>query len=185
MTRTATNLWDLTKKVGRQIWRKASGGKSGVGDTAGGGYRLTWLDENIATGYAPISRDDLKAVKAQGIDAIVNLCGEFCDLQDLQKDSGFEVYYLPIPDECAPDMMQIDAALDWIEQAVDRGKKILVHCRFGIGRTGTVAIAYLLRKGLSLKAAEKALRKTGARPSNYSQWRLLRTYARQQATRGR
>ncbi|MCG6909492.1 MAG: dual specificity protein phosphatase family protein [Deltaproteobacteria bacterium] len=140
------------------------------------GYQLKWITENIAVGYAPMVQTDLDALKRQGIDAIVNLCGEFCDLHEIQMDAGFDVYYFPVPDECAPDMDAMEAAFDWMDSALSRGSRLLIHCRFGVGRTGTFATAYLMRKGLDMKAATKALKHTRANPTHYCQWKMLRKY---------
>ena len=141
-------------------------------------YKLTWITENLAVGYAPMSYADLDSIKAEGINGIVNLCAEFCDLHEIQEESGFEVYYLPIQDESAPDMADMEKALVWLDEAIYLGKKILVHCRFGVGRTGTFVTSYLLRKGLGLKLASRVLKKTRANPTNFSQWRLLKKYSK-------
>ena len=142
-------------------------------------YSVTWLTGQLACGSAPMSYDDLDIIRGQGIDAIVNLCGEFCDLHQIEKDSGFEVYYLPIPDECAPDMQLMEAALDWLDEALYLKKKILIHCRHGLGRTGTFVSAYLLRRGFGLKLTEKRLKSARMSPGSFSQWRLLRRYGKQ------
>ncbi len=141
-----------------------------------GEYQLTWITNQLAVGHAPMSYAELDSLKRQGIDAIVNLCGEYCDLHEIEEKSGFEVYYLPIPDEGAPDMEQMEKALAWLDEAMYLGKKVLVHCRFGIGRTGTFVTAYLLRRGLGIKLASKKLKNTRANPASYSQWKLLRKY---------
>ena len=141
-------------------------------------YELTWITKQLAMGHAPMSYDDLDLIRVEGINAIVNLCGEFCDLHEIEESSGFEVYYLPIPDESAPDMEEMEQALAWLDEAIYLGKKILVHCRHGIGRTGTFVTSYLLRKGLGLKVAGKLLKGTRANPTNYSQWRLLKKYGK-------
>lgn len=139
-------------------------------------YELSWITENLALGHAPMSYEELNSMRSQGISGIVNLCGEFCDLHEIQEESGFEVYYLPTCDNEAPSMEELEKALDWLDEAIYLGKKVLVHCRHGIGRTGTFVTAYLLRKGFGLKLAKKKVEKTRATSSSFPQWRLLKKY---------
>lgn len=145
-------------------------------------YKVSWITKQLAVGHAPMSYDDLDEIKDSGIQAIVNLCGEFCDLHEIEAVSGFEVKYLPIADENIPKMEEMEEALEWLDEAIYLGKKVLVHCRHGIGRTGTFVTAYLLRKGLHPKLAEKKLKNTRALPSNYTQWQLLKKYGKKEKT---
>lgn len=139
-------------------------------------YRLKWVTDDVAAGHAPMSYDQLDTIRKAGIHAIVNLCGEYCDLHEIEENEGFQVFYLPIPDECAPDVEAMEKALLWMDAAIDRKEKVLVHCRFGIGRTGTFLMAHLIQKGMTLKNAEKTLKKTGALPARHCQWKMLRNY---------
>lgn len=139
-------------------------------------YTLHWITEHLALGYAPMSYDELESIRSQGIDAIINLCGEFCDLHEIEAEQGFEVYYLPTGDDEAPSMVDLERALDWLDEAIYLGKKVLVHCRHGIGRTGTFVTAYLLRKGFGMKLARKKVEKARAGFTSFPQWRLLRRY---------
>jgi len=143
-------------------------------------YTLIWITGQLAVGSAPMSYDDLASIKEQGVGAIVNLCAEFSDLHELEEQAGFEVCYLPVHDECAPDLNSMEQALQWFDEAMYLKKKILVHCRHGMGRTGTFVSAYLLRRGMGLKVAKKTLKGTLANPTNFSQWKLLKKYSRQQ-----
>ncbi|MGD8372842.1 MAG: dual specificity protein phosphatase family protein [Syntrophobacterales bacterium] len=145
-------------------------------------YLISWLTESLGLGHAPLSHGEMESMRQQGINAIVNLCGEFCNLHEIQKEYDFEVYYLPTCDNEVPSMDELEKALDWLDEALYLGKKVLVHCRFGIGRTATFVMAYLLRKGYGLKLARKRVEETRAVSSSFSQWRLLRKYHKQAGT---
>ncbi len=146
--------------------------------TAENAYPLTWVTDHLAVGGAPMSYEQLQSLKEQGITAILNLCAEFCDLHDIESAYGFEVHYLPVPDEQAPDLPALERALAWLDEAVYLGKKVLIHCRHGIGRTGTVLNAYLLRRGLGHKLAARVLRPLRSKPSNFDQWWTIRRYGK-------
>jgi hypothetical protein len=45
----------------------------------------------------------------------------------------------PIPSQ------YITQAVDWIDQMLAKGHKVLVHCRAGIGRSGSIGIAYVYK----------------------------------------
>lgn len=144
----------------------------------GQSYAVTWVTDQLAVGCAPMSHTQLESIHDQGIDAIINLCGEFCDLHDIERDAGFEVHYLPLADEEAPELVELEKALAWMDEAIYLGKKVLIHCRHGIGRTGTVLNAYLLRRGLGHKLAGKKMKKLRSKPANFAQWWTIRKYGR-------
>jgi protein-tyrosine phosphatase len=141
-------------------------------------YPLTWVTDHLGVGPAPMSYVALDSLREQGVGAILNLCGEFTDLHDIEAKQGFEVYHLPIKDEEAPDLAELEKALAWLDEAIYLGKKVLIHCRHGIGRTGTVLNAYLLRRGLGHLLAWKTLRKLRSQPANFLQWRAVRHYGK-------
>ncbi len=141
-------------------------------------YVLTWVTDHLAVGHAPMSYEQLASLREQGVNAILNLCAEFCDLHSVEAEQGFEVYYMPVPDEEAPQLEELDKALAWLDEAIYLGKKVLIHCRHGIGRTGTVLNAYLLRRGLGHKLAGKKLKGLKSKPSNFDQWWTIRKYGR-------
>lgn len=143
-------------------------------------YNIDWLTDNLAVGQAPMSYAALDRLRELGIGAILNLCAEFCDLHWIEEKAGFEVWYLPIEDEEAPDLQELEKALDWLDECLYLGKKVLVHCRFGIGRTGTVVNAYLLRKGLGHKLAGRKLKGLKSQPANFDQWWFIRKYGKRE-----
>ena len=60
---------------------------------------------------------------------------------------------LPIPDLATPTQEQMVIILNVIDQAIDEGRKVYVHCWGGIGRTGTVVGCYLVRHGMNGREA--------------------------------
>ena len=51
----------------------------------GGAQAPTWITDRLAVGGAPMSYDHLETLRAAGITAILNLCGEFCDLHEIEE----------------------------------------------------------------------------------------------------
>lgn len=142
------------------------------------GHPTTWITDHLAVGPAPMSFAALDDLRSQGVRCILNLCAEFTDLHSIEAEQGFEVYHLPIEDEEAPDLAELDKALDWLDEAIYLGKKVFIHCRHGIGRTGTVLNAYILRRGLGHRRAWLKLRRLRSQPANFRQWRMVRRYGK-------
>lgn len=136
-------------------------------------YPLKWITESLAVGYAPNSEDDLRVIQAAGIGAIVNLCAECYDLHEAQSAFGFEVNYLPVVDESVPTLEELEARIDWIQQQIEAGKRVLVHCRYGIGRTGTLVLAFLLDDGHRFSEAREMMAHTPAWPATRDQEELV------------
>ena len=106
---------------------------------------------------------DLAAIKTWGADAVVTLMEskelDLYDVRDLPgkvQDLGMTWIHLPIQDEHAP-TKQFDLAWHTEGKAlVDRlisGQRILLHCKGGLGRTGTVAAKLLIEFGYSADEA--------------------------------
>jgi protein-tyrosine phosphatase len=141
-------------------------------------YPIKWITPVIATGYAPTSHDDLDEIRRQGISVIVNMCAECYDLADIEAQAGFDVYRLFVHDMEAPDAEALDRAITWFEGHMTAGRRGLIHCRYGLGRTGTFALAYLIHTGNDLQSAITKIQATPAMPQTRLQWDFIEQYAK-------
>lgn len=82
-------------------------------------------------------------------------------LQKEKIDSpiGVEMFtWIPVEDNTAPTQAQFDLGVSAITRAIEVGKKVYVHCKFGHGRGPTMVAAYLISMGKSLEDALKFIK---------------------------
>lgn len=94
----------------------------------------------------------LPALKARGIGAIVSVCERPLEREAVQA-AGLRALHLDVVDYAAPDPDQLEEAVAFIRAARGEGLQVLVHCFAGIGRSATVACAYLVASGMDPAAA--------------------------------
>lgn len=115
---------------------------------------------------------DLEVVKAWGATAVISLMpsSELAQLNvdllgELVESHGMLWFQLPIQDQCMPsdefERLWVYAGVR-IRQLLRGGKKVLVHCRSGLGRTGLVVARLLIELGMSVPQAIEKVRE--ARP---------------------
>jgi protein tyrosine phosphatase (PTP) superfamily phosphohydrolase (DUF442 family) len=105
----------------------------------------------------------LRYLQRNGIHAVVNMRIEH---DDAIRGLAPEQYcYLPTIDDDAPSIEDLDSGVVFIDQVINSGGKVYIHCGAGVGRAPTMAAAYLISKGDTLEGALNTIRK--ARPFIY------------------
>jgi len=102
--------------------------------------------------------EDLAFLKHTGMEIVISLTTD--PLQKLAADRyDFELFHIPIADGAAPTIAQIEHFVNYLNYGLRDGKKILVHCGAGYGRTGTMFACYLVSLGATAEGAIKEMRK--------------------------
>lgn len=132
-------------------------------------YRFTWVVPDLLAGmacpgYFTELTADLDYLAAEGVAVIVTLT-EFA--LELPPNSIFRAYHLPIEDFGAPDHDQTTQFCTLVDEAEQAGRRVVVHCLAGIGRTGTLLAAYLMWR--SKLTAAQALTEVRMRRREYVQ----------------
>jgi len=102
----------------------------------------------------------LRKLKALGVTAIINM--RMHSVYSEAQYEGFHYLHLPTPDNTPPPLEVLLKGADFADTEVKNGGKVYIHCRQGLGRGPTMAIAYLLKTGLTVEDAITLIKK--ARP---------------------
>lgn len=105
---------------------------------------------------------DMKALARVGITCLVSLTETPPDT-DVMAAHGIGNLWFPIGDMQAPSVEQAGTICAEIEDKLRSNENIAVHCRAGLGRTGTILAAYLIWEGSSALDALESVRRVEPR----------------------
>lgn len=128
----------------------------------------------LCVGAAPGKKDhkwnrdldlDLKTIKKSGVNVVICLLewGEMSMLNILDYPMKSQRYgllfnHFPIRDMSIPEIDELNALIPLIVEQLARGLNILIHCRAGLGRAGTIIACCLIHFGYDAQGAIEAIR---------------------------
>jgi protein-tyrosine phosphatase/nicotinamidase-related amidase len=146
---------------------------------SGGKLRIDWVDHEVISpgsigltilpgrkDYSRSIEEDLKQLKKNGINTIIPLItdDEFyhfgvSDLVKKYEELNFNVHRLPIMDQLVCSEKEMNDIVNFLDDMIQDGKKVMIHCVGGLGRSGLVTASYLKYKGIKADDAIEVVRK--------------------------
>jgi len=109
--------------------------------------------------------DDIRLLKRAGVDVLVSALTPY-ETEDMGlleesrccQNYGLEFLSFPIEDRSVPaSFSEFDGLLNSLTDRLRKGKAVGVHCRAGIGRSSMIVASALIRDGLSVDSAFRAI----------------------------
>jgi hypothetical protein len=123
-------------------------------------------------GDEPRTRERLERLREAGVDTFIDLTevGEVADYHGLLP-RGAQYTRHPIVDTSVPSEFGAMETLQAnLAGALDSNRRVYVHCRAGIGRTGLVIGCYLSEQGLNGKASLRELNRLWRESERSKTW---------------
>jgi protein-tyrosine phosphatase len=144
------------------IWAKANGPNS-ARPRLPGIDNLAAVDNRLWRGAAP-SREGYEALASRGVKTIIDLRAESHEGVEpaMVERLGMELLRIPVRDGQAPSSEEVRKFLSAVAASDGR---VFVHCGAGVGRSGTMAAAYLVQNGEATSTEALALNLAVGPPS--------------------
>ncbi len=107
----------------------------------------SWFSEispNLYIGGALTRSEDYSWIENEGITAVLNMSREWNDDEEFFIRRNIKYLKIPVNDLSSPSIIQILYGVEYLKTHTKPGKKTLVHCAKGRGRSATVICAFLM-----------------------------------------
>ncbi len=133
-----------------------------------------WITDDLAVG-GRCSMDGAETLaREHEIGAVVDLRSEDRDDPAAWRRCGLVFLHLPTEDNAAVSLAMLDEGVAFAAEAQAAGRRLLVHCEHGVGRSAMLVLCILSARGLEPMAALRLVKQRRARvspsPAQYEGW---------------
>jgi protein-tyrosine phosphatase len=114
---------------------------------------FSWITPDLAVGGAFPRGAAASLARDHGVGAVVDVRVEECDDPEELAACGLKFLHLPTEDLCGVSQAMLDEGVRFAREAASEGRRLLIHCQHGIGRSATVALCVMADRGFSPMAA--------------------------------
>jgi len=137
---------------------------------------MSWITDHLAVG-GRIRPQDIKALAGVGITDVVDTRSEHRDDAQALAKEHIDFLYLPTPDTRPLTVEQMMQGAQWVQERLERGGRVLIHCEHGVGRSALLASAVLVYGGMhAWDALQLVQQKRWQAAPNHSQVVRLREF---------
>jgi protein tyrosine phosphatase (PTP) superfamily phosphohydrolase (DUF442 family) len=108
---------------------------------------LSWITDHLAVG-GRVRPADIKALRRVGITHIVDTRAEHCDDKEALAKEHIELLHVPTRDTYPISIEKMMEASSWVQQRIEQGSRVLIHCEHGVGRSVLLTCAVLVYGGM-------------------------------------
>tara|TARA_B100000446_G_C10452391_1_gene305729 strand:+ start:265 stop:768 length:504 start_codon:yes stop_codon:yes gene_type:complete len=124
------------------------------------------------------TQNDVFTIQKLRVKCVIDMRSESLFDQSLFESIGINYFNIPVDNYFAPELDQIDNAIEYINSNISVDNNILIHCKEGVGRSSLIIIAYLITTGLDLFESMKIVQSNrwGANLNNIQFQKLKKWY---------
>jgi protein-tyrosine phosphatase len=133
-----------------------------------------WLTDHVAVGACFPMKAAARLAEEHGIGAVVDLREEDRDDEEQLRAAGIDFLHLPTPDLEPASLEMLGRGVEFVQDRIGEGKRVLIHCQHGIGRSALLALCVLVDHGWepldALSHAKDRRRVVSPSRSQYDGW---------------